>query len=375
MSTVTCPQCSAEIPADVTHCPECGHPLAARPRDGDDATASAGDTGPGPGDIDSDGEIRQVTPRPRPASDADPEEPAAPVVICRSCGTANPVGRTLCERCGMGLMTFDDVVDDRWGRAWRGAGLILGLALIVVVGAVAGWLLLRDGGGDGVAAPGGGVQTPSAAEPTVASEQVRVELGPGDTGPQVRAWQRALRAAGLDVDLDGVFGAGTEGATRRFQASVGQEPTGEVTSRTLAAARYASALRPVGVFLLRGDELARVRRRVDETQLARGAVEALVAAPLASERDAGLSTAIPRGVTVVAVSVGDGTATVRLRGFATATGAGNLQARVDQVVRTLTRFDSIDAVRFALPADDMAVFADAGIPLDRPRGAGGGRPR
>ncbi|HSJ47139.1 MAG TPA: GerMN domain-containing protein [Euzebyales bacterium] len=275
----------------------------------------------------------------------------------------------------MGLITVDDLVERRWARAWRGAGLILGLTLVVVVAAVAGWLLLRDGSGEFVA-PSGGAQTasaaaPSAAEPTVASEQVRVVLGPGDTGPRVRGWQRALREVGLEVDVDGVFGPGTLEATRRFQASVGEEPTGEVTSRTLAAGRYASSLRQVGIFLLHDGELERVHRRVDETQLARGALEALVAAPLASERDEGLSTAIPRGATVVAVSVGDGTATVRLRGFAAATGAGDLQVRVDQVVRTLTLFDSVDDVRFVLPADDMAVFADAGIPLDRPRGEAG----
>ena len=93
-------------------------------------------------------------------------------------------------------------------------------------------------------------------------------------------------------------------------------------------------------------------------------VEALVAAPLAAERDAGLSTAIPPGVNVDTVSVGDGTATVRLRGFTAGAGAGNLQARVDQVVRTLTRFDSIDDVQFVLPADDAAVFADAGVSVD-----------
>lgn len=316
--------------------------------------------------LHSDDEVRHGAPRqPRAPSDAETAEPAGPVVTCRSCGMTNPVGRTLCERCGMGLIMIDDVVDRPWARAWRGVGLILGLALIAVVGAVAGWLLLGDGSGDDVA-PSGGAQTPSAAEPTVASDQVRVVLGPGDTGPRVREWQRALREAGLEVDLDGVFGPGTQEATRRFQASVGDEPTGEVTSRTLAAGRFASSLRRVGVFLLRDGELERVRRRVDETQLARGALAALVAAPLASERDQGLSTAIPRGVTVGAVSVGGGTATVRLRGFAAATGAGDMQARVDQVVRTLTQFESIEDVRFALPADDMAVFADAGIPLDRP---------
>jgi peptidoglycan hydrolase-like protein with peptidoglycan-binding domain len=328
-----------------------------------------------PGEIDPDDETRLVTPRPpRPPSDADTQEPAGPVVTCRSCGATNPEGRTLCERCGMGLMTADDVAERDGLRLPAGAGRILVLSLLVVIGAVVGWLLLRDRGvsdttPSGVAA---GTATSEPAATSAASAAATIELGPGDNGPPVRAWQQALRDAGFEVVPDGIYGPGTEEATRRFQASTGEEPTGRVTSRTLAAGRHASSLRPVGVFLLRDGELQRARRLVDETQLARGALEALVAAPLASERDEGLATAIPRDVTVDAVAVEEGTATVRMRGFAADTGAGNLQARVDQVVRTLTRFDSIDDVRFVLPADDMTVFADAGVSLDRPRGTGDG---
>lgn len=339
MSTVRCTQCSAEVTADATHCPECGAPLASPTRDDDDT---------------------------------DPLQPVEPVVICRSCGATYPEGRTLCERCGMGLLTADDTLERERAWTWSGVGRILVLALVIVVGAAAGWwLLLRDGDGSETDTASGvaGAEAPEPDVTSVASAEPTIELRPGDNGPGVREWQQALRDAGFDVEPDGIFGPGTEQATRRFQISIGEEPTGQVTSRTRAAGRYASSLRPVGIFLLRGGELARVRRRVDETQLARGALEALVAAPLASERDAGLSTAIPRGVTVDTVSVGEGTATVRLRGFAAGAGAGNLQARVDQVVRTLTRLDSIDDVRFVLPADDAAVFADAGVSLNRPRGA------
>lgn len=344
MSTVRCTQCSAEVTADATHCRECGYPLAWRAGDED--------------------------------ADTDPLQPAGPVVTCRSCGATYPEGRTLCERCGMGLLTADDTVERDRTWTWSGVGRILVVAFVValvavVAAAAAWWLLLRDGDGAETGAASGvaGAEAPEPAATSAASAQPTIELRPGDDGPGVREWQEALRDAGFDVEPDGIFGPGTEQATRRFQVSIGEEPTGQVTSRTLAAGRYASSLRPVGIFLLRGGELARVRRRVDETQLARGALEALVAAPLASEREAGLSTAIPRGVTVDTVSVGEGIATVRLRGFAAGAGAGNLQTRVEQVVWTLTRFDSIDDVRFVVPADDAAVFADAGVSLDRPRGA------
>ncbi|MEA2254774.1 MAG: peptidoglycan DL-endopeptidase CwlO [Solirubrobacteraceae bacterium] len=57
-----------------------------------------------------------------------------------------------------------------------------------------------------------------------------VGLSRGDTGPQVKALQRALGIA-----ADGLFGPGTEQAVRSFQAARGLQTTGAVGPRTAAA--------------------------------------------------------------------------------------------------------------------------------------------
>lgn len=328
-------------------------------------------------------ETRLVAQPPRRSSPdaitAEPVGPVGPVTVCRSCGTANPAGRTLCERCGMGLLSPGDVHVVR-ERSWAGIGRIAMLVGAVVLGAVVGWLVLRDDAGPGVVAANGsgddgagqGASATPDASVAPSEDPPTVELRPGDSGPEVRAWQETLQAAGFDVSADSVFGSETEDATRRFQEATGEEPTGEVTSRTLAAGSRASSLAQVGIFLMRDGDLRRRPRMVDETQLARGAVEALLAAPLDSERDRGLETAIPAGATLDAVVVDDGTAMVRLRGFASDAQAGDLQTRVDQVARTLTRFASIDDVRIVLPDDEAAAFAEAEVALEGLQGQGDG---
>lgn len=335
-----------------------------------------------PDEIEEGDDATRFVAHPRgPSPDAITEEPVGPVRVCGSCGATNPAGRTLCERCGMGLLSADDI-DDTPERVWARPGRILVLVGAVVIGAVVGWFVLRDVGGPGELAVGGGgnetgdggQQAAVTPAPSVAASQPppTVELRPGDSGEDVRAWQESLRAAGFDIRADGVFGPATEDATRQFQAATGEEPTGEVTSRTLAAGDRASSLAQVDIFLVGDGDQPRRQRLVEETQLARGAVEALLAAPLESERAQGLSTAIPDGAAVDAVTVDAGTATVRLRGFAADTDGGDLRTRVDQVVRTLTRFPSIDDVRILLPDDETAVFVDAGVALGQSTDQGDG---
>jgi hypothetical protein len=48
-------------------------------------------------------------------------------------------------------------------------------------------------------------------------------LRPGDTGSEVTAFQQALADLGYAIDVDGTFGAGTEGAVRDFQQDSGFE--------------------------------------------------------------------------------------------------------------------------------------------------------
>lgn len=58
------------------------------------------------------------------------------------------------------------------------------------------------------------------------------DLERGDRGRAVTVLQRALRAAGATVVVDGDFGAQTERAVRRYQRAVGTQRTGVVDADT-----------------------------------------------------------------------------------------------------------------------------------------------
>lgn len=69
------------------------------------------------------------------------------------------------------------------------------------------------------------------------------QLRRGDTGEDVGAWQRALVAAGLELELgawpvDQKYGEKTESATRSLQRRLGLEPTGEASSATQRLALF-----------------------------------------------------------------------------------------------------------------------------------------
>lgn len=69
-----------------------------------------------------------------------------------------------------------------------------------------------------------------------------VGLGPGDSGPAVRALQRRLAAAGYDPGpADGRFGARTAAALKDFQRAQGLDPTGRTDLETATALLNAPA--------------------------------------------------------------------------------------------------------------------------------------
>jgi peptidoglycan hydrolase-like protein with peptidoglycan-binding domain len=57
-------------------------------------------------------------------------------------------------------------------------------------------------------------------------------LAVGAHGPVVKVLQRALRAAGATLVVDGDFGTQTESAVKRYQKAVGGRQTGVVNERT-----------------------------------------------------------------------------------------------------------------------------------------------
>src|SRR5450759_4904569 len=113
-------------------------------------------------------------------------------------------------------------------------------------------------------------------------------------------------------------------------------------------------------------EPAVAERRVPHTtRLATAAMEALLAGPTSAERTAGLTTAVPDGTRLIGVRIQHGVATVDLSdAFASGGGSLSMQARVAQIVYTLTRFPTVKAVDFRLDGAIVETLGGEGLILD-----------
>lgn len=159
----------------------------------------------------------------------------------------------------------------------------------------------------------------------------------------------ALVLAGTGCDGGSESGATTDGAT------------------TDGAPPAETAL---GIYLVRGELLAPVRRRVAATPaVARAALEQLLAGPTAEERAAGYGTLVPAGTRLLDVAVADGVATVDLSGdFASGGGSLSMLLRVAQVVYTATRFPAVDRVAFRLDGEPVDAIGGEGVSVSPPVG-------
>ncbi|MCZ7525442.1 MAG: GerMN domain-containing protein [Acidimicrobiia bacterium] len=93
------------------------------------------------------------------------------------------------------------------------------------------------------------------------------------------------------------------------------------------------------------------------------AVEALLAGPDEFETEIGMGTEIPKGTELLGVDVTDGVATVDLTAaFQSGGGSLSMQARVAQVVFTLTAFPDIERVSLALDGEPVEYVGGEGVP-------------
>ncbi len=157
----------------------------------------------------------------------------------------------------------------------------------------------------------------------------------------------------------------------------GEEAEGPTASPTATAATPAPAspsptASPTGsttlsLYFLRGDRLGVAHRTVPATTMpATAAMTLLLEGPDARERTAGLTTAVPVGTRLNGVAVADGVARVDLgERFATGGGSASMQARVAQVVYTLTQFPTVRAVRFLIDGRPVTSLGGEGLMLDR----------
>jgi germination protein M len=120
----------------------------------------------------------------------------------------------------------------------------------------------------------------------------------------------------------------------------------------------------VRAYFLRGEKLGVVSRTVPQTQgVAAAALRELLQGP-----DAGLTTAIPDGTKLLSLSVAGGVATADLsREFEAGGGSSSMQARVAQVVYTLTQFPNVRSVRFRMGGIDVKALGGEGLMLDEPK--------
>ena len=118
--------------------------------------------------------------------------------------------------------------------------------------------------------------------------------------------------------------------------------------------------------------LAPVLREVPKTKaVATAAMRQLLAGPAGDELSArpAMYTAIPDGTTLLGISIADGVATVNLsKEYEAGGGSASMQARLAQVVYTLTQFPTVTGVRFQLDGVPVTALGGEGVVLDGPVG-------
>ena len=150
----------------------------------------------------------------------------------------------------------------------------------------------------------------------------------------------------------------------------GSTPTGTAPAPTTSTdPEPEPAQSRVAVYFLRGEKLGVGARQAEGEAVARAALEALLEGPSDEEREAGLTTEIPDGTELLDLAVADGTATVDLTGtFEDGGGSASMQARVAQVVATLTQFPTIERVAFRLDGEPVTAIGGEGVAVDPPLG-------
>ena len=170
----------------------------------------------------------------------------------------------------------------------------------------------------------------------------------------------ALTSAGCGDDSGDSGGTSSPTPTT---AVTSPPPTSSPTSSPSSAPTSTSA---VSVYFLKGEKVQPVRRSATGTGVAAAAVRALLAGPTSAERAAGLTSSVPSGTTLRSLDISGGLATVDLTGtFDDGGGSLSMQARVAQVVFTLTRFTSVQRVSFRLDGTPVTALGGEGVDVDK----------
>ena len=172
--------------------------------------------------------------------------------------------------------------------------------------------------------------------------------------------RKLLALAGLAA-LGVALGLASSGCGSKEAVSLGKPGTTTATS-TGEPTRTTATPVSLQVWFLRDGELVQETRSHPATRLvATAAMHDLLGGPT----QAGLATAIPNGTRLLGIAIGKGVATVDLTSeYQSGGGSASMQARLGQVVYTLTQFPTVRAVRFHLDGEPVNVFSGQGIVLD-----------
>jgi hypothetical protein len=149
------------------------------------------------------------------------------------------------------------------------------------------------------------------------------------------------------------------GSTGSPTVTVTSERTVTVTGPTSTEATFAR----VTPYFLDGEQVAAGHPVETESR----AVAAVALQATLGEPTNGLTTAIPAGTRLVGLTIADGVATADLsHEFESGGGSASMRARVAQVVYTLTRFPTVNRVRFAIDGRPVNAIGGEGVVVDPP---------
>jgi germination protein M len=160
------------------------------------------------------------------------------------------------------------------------------------------------------------------------------------------------------------------------EPSGSQEPSGSPIPSSGPTGSPAASPAPEGTTVVRayfhlseGTEagLVPILREVPATKaVATAAITELLAGPPESERGV-MSSAVPAGTRLLALTIKSGVATVDLSSeFESGGGTASINIRLGQVVYTLTQFPTVKSVLFRIDGETVTVFGSEGIVLDGP---------
>jgi len=180
------------------------------------------------------------------------------------------------------------------------------------------------------------------------------------------AWATLCLLTAISTAALAACGSQSGGSSPTPQATVTVTATPSAPPSSPSPSPTAAATTTMALYFLRGEELGVAQRRAPLTPIpATAAIRTLLAGPTTAERAAGLTSAIPHGVHLLGLSLEGTTARIDLSArFAAGGGSLSMQARVAQVVYTLTRFRTIKAVDFMLDGSPVETLDGEGLVFD-----------